>query len=250
MAYQAAGKLPEAITLFEKVRAAEEKKLGANHPSTLPTLNNLAGAYQAAGNLPEAIRLFEQVRAACHKKLGADHPSTLNSMGNLGMAYCVAKQGDKAAPLLKELVAGQRKRSPKEDPRFAGLLAQMALHLLNCEQFATAEEMLRESLAIREKKQPDSWTTFNTMSLLGGALLGQKKYAEAEPLLVKGYEGMKAREKTIPKEAATSLPKALGRLIELYTVLEKPEAVKKYQELRTKYPTAKQPSPMPPEPRK
>src|SRR5262249_21360682 len=32
---------------------------------------------------------------------------------------------------------------------------------------------------------------------LGAALLGQKKYADAEPLLLAGYEGMKQREKTI-----------------------------------------------------
>ena len=30
------------------------------------------------------------------------------------------------------------------------------------------------------------WTTFNTRSMLGGALLGQKRYADAEPLLVFG----------------------------------------------------------------
>jgi hypothetical protein len=57
--------------------------------------------------------------------------------------------------------------------------------------FADAEPLLREFLTICAKQEPDAWTTFNTMSLLGGALLGQKKYADAEPLLVKGYEGMK-----------------------------------------------------------
>ncbi len=36
------------------------------------------------------------------------------------------------------------------------------------------------------------------MSLLGGALLGQGRYAEAEPLVIGGYEGMKAREAKIP----------------------------------------------------
>jgi hypothetical protein len=59
--------------------------------------------------------------------------------------------------------------------------------------------MLRDLLAIRQKQIPDSWLTFNTQSLLGGALLGQKKYVEAEPLLVKGYAGLKTREKTIPQ---------------------------------------------------
>ncbi len=57
-----------------------------------------------------------------------------------------------------------------------------------------AEPLLRECLAIREKALPDNWLTFNTRSMLGGLLLGQKKYEEAEPLLLAGYEGMKERE--------------------------------------------------------
>ncbi|HMO36467.1 MAG TPA: hypothetical protein PKA06_10535 [Gemmatales bacterium] len=96
----------------------------------------------------------------------------------------------------------------------------------------------RECLAIREKKEPEAWTTFNTMSMLGRALLGQKKYAEAEPLLVKGYDRLKAREETIPPQASTRIPEALDRLIELYTATNKPVEAKKYQELRAKYPPA------------
>ena len=46
--------------------------------------------------------------------------------------------------------------------------------------------LLGECLASREKTQPDVWSTFNTKSLQGGALLGQKKYAEAEHLLSAG----------------------------------------------------------------
>ena len=101
--------------------------------------------------------------------------------------------------------------------------------------------MLRDCLAIRQKQIPDSWLTFNTQSLLGGALLGQKKYAEAEPLLVKGYEGMKTREKTIPQHGGGELrlPEALDRLMELYTAINKPDEAKKWQAERAKYPEAK-----------
>jgi hypothetical protein len=98
--------------------------------------------------------------------------------------------------------------------------------------------VLRDCLAIRQKQTPDNWRTFNTQSLLGGALLGQKKYAEAESLLVKGYEGMKTREKTIPKQGGGELriPEALDRLIELYTAINQPDEAKKWQTERAKYP--------------
>jgi hypothetical protein len=107
--------------------------------------------------------------------------------------------------------------------------------------FTEAEPLLRECLAIREKTMPDDWTTFNTRRMLGSALLGQKKYVEAEPLLLKGYEGMKEREKSIPKSggAEKRTPEALGALIELYTATNKPEEVKKWRAERVKYPAGK-----------
>jgi hypothetical protein len=100
--------------------------------------------------------------------------------------------------------------------------------------------LLREGLAIREQQEPDDWRRFNTQSLLGGALSGPKKYADAEPLL-KGYERMKQREKTIPPQGAIRLPEAPDRLIELYTATNKPDEVKKWRAERAKCPTVAPP---------
>ncbi len=36
------------------------------------------------------------------------------------------------------------------------------------------------------------------MSQLGAALVGQGRHAEAEPFLLRGYEGMKVREANMP----------------------------------------------------
>ena len=91
------------------------------------------------------------------------------------------------------------------------------------------------------KNQPDAWTTFDAQSLLGGALLGQKKYAEAGPLLLKGYEGMKARAKAIPPQGGTRIPEALDRLIELSAATNKPDEAKLWQAERAKYPTVAPP---------
>ncbi len=52
--------------------------------------------------------------------------------------------------------------------------------------------------------------------MLGAVLLGQKKHAEAEPLLRKGYEGMKRREAKIAPQEKIRLAEAAERLIALY----------------------------------
>jgi eukaryotic-like serine/threonine-protein kinase len=153
--------------------------------------------------------------------------------------YVKAGRTKDAATLIDQMLADARKLFPKDSPLLAERLAQFGLTLLRARGFAEAEPLLRECLAIRLKKAPDAWNTFNTQSLLGGALLGQKKYAEAEPLLVKGYQGMKAREKTIPPQANTRIPEALDRFIELYTATNKPEEVKKWRAERAKYPQGK-----------
>ena len=94
---------------------------------------------------------------------------------------------------------------------------------------AEAELKLRECLTIRQKIQPDDWTTFDTESILGEALLDQKKFADAEPLLLSGYEGMKQREDTIPSQDKPHLTQALERLVRLYEAWGKPDKAAKWR---------------------
>lgn len=83
--------------------------------------------------------------------------------------------------------------------------------------------MLRECLAIREKALSDDWRRFDGMALLGGCLLGKKKYTEAEPLLIQGYEGLKAREAKIPNRVKPDLAEAAEWIIRLYEARDRPE---------------------------
>jgi eukaryotic-like serine/threonine-protein kinase len=236
-AYQDTGRLPEATVLYQQVLDAKVKKLGANHPDTLITLNNLAAAYWESKQLDKSVPLFEELLTHSEKEFGRNHVNTKRKMANLGInyrdagrltealplleeayqsshrqpllhfvgpalleAYVRARKRDEAAKLAAELLADNRRDLPKDSPQLAGALAFFGLSLLTCEAFAEAEPLLRECLAIREKKEPEDWRTFNTQSMLGGALLGQKKYADAEPLLLKGYEGM---SQTVSKAASS-----------------------------------------------
>jgi hypothetical protein len=87
---------------------------------------------------------------------------------------------------------------------------------LRADRYADAEAVLRDCLKVRQARQPDAWTTFHTRSLLGGALLGEKQYAEAEPLLLSGYDGLKQREAKIPPRNQGVLGEALERVVKLY----------------------------------
>jgi hypothetical protein len=82
---------------------------------------------------------------------------------------------------------------------------------------------------LREDHQPDDWTTFNAQSMLGCALLGQKNYPEAEPLLKGGYEAMQQREAKIHPQGRSRLTEALERLVPLYEAWGKKDEAAKWR---------------------
>jgi len=90
--------------------------------------------------------------------------------------------------------------------------------------------LARECLLLREIQIPDDWRTFNTRSMLGGSLLGQKKYADAEPLLLSGYEGMKQREDKIPPDGKPRLKEALQRLVQFYEATSQPDKAAEWKQ--------------------
>ena len=104
-AYESAGRLDEAITLYEQVLADRVRLLGPDHPQTLTSRNNLAYAYRSAGRLDQAIPLYEEVLADRVRLLGDDHPQTLTSRNNLAYAYRSAGRLDQAIPLYEEVLA-------------------------------------------------------------------------------------------------------------------------------------------------
>ena len=106
-AYLAAGRVAEAIELFEQTLSVQQRLLGPDDPETLTSQNNLASAYQDAGRTDEAIRLYELNLEVRERLLGPDDPSTLNSRGNLAAAYLAAGQAAEAIPLLEQTLASR-----------------------------------------------------------------------------------------------------------------------------------------------
>jgi serine/threonine protein kinase len=214
--YQDTKQLAKALPLLEQVSAKLKDRLGPDHPDTLLSMGNLADAYDEAGQLTRALPLYEDTLARMQAKLGSDHLHTLTTAAKLARTYLEAKEPKKALPLFRAVLAAQKKRLGRDNPGLAYFEAYIATDLLKYSQPAAAEPILRECLTICQKKLPDHWHTFSAQALLGVALLGQKKYQEAEPLLLKGYEGMKQREAQMPPSARRILTGTLQKLVQLY----------------------------------
>jgi hypothetical protein len=70
--------------------------------------------------------------------------------------------------------------------------------------------------------------------MLGGALLGQEKHAEAEPHLVAGYQGMKTFEndpgrKSSRRSDALHRTEALEHLVRLYEATNNPDEAARWR---------------------
>src|SRR5205814_1049275 len=72
------------------------------------------------------------------------------------------------------------------------------------DKFAAAEAPLRDGLKICQEQLPNAQFRYDTESLLGASLAGQKKFAEAEPLLVHAVEGFQALKATTSPLAAAA----------------------------------------------
>ena len=60
-----------------------EQQLGADHPHTASSLNNLALLYQSQGRYSEAEHFYLRALAIFEVSLGIDHPNTKTCHDNL-----------------------------------------------------------------------------------------------------------------------------------------------------------------------
>ncbi|KAH9204601.1 hypothetical protein DL95DRAFT_319129 [Leptodontidium sp. 2 PMI_412] len=70
------GRWEEAERLELEVIETSKTKLGANHPSTLTSINNLAFTWKSQGHVDNAINLIEECVMLRTQMIGINHPNT------------------------------------------------------------------------------------------------------------------------------------------------------------------------------
>jgi serine/threonine protein kinase/tetratricopeptide (TPR) repeat protein len=214
-AYRDAGQLARALPLHERNLALAVAKLGEEYPDTIHYRVHLAVARRENGDVTKALPTLETAVGQAQRRFGEAHPDTLVITQYWCDALEQAKDLDRAVKGRQSVLAIERQRG-KDDPRLAAALAKVGQTFLAAGRAAEAEGPLREALTIQERLESDRWTTFDTRSMLGGALSRQKKYADAAPLLLAGHEGLKQRSARIPAPQKRCLTEAVERLVQHY----------------------------------
>jgi tetratricopeptide (TPR) repeat protein len=220
--YCSQGKYAQAEALYRQVLEIRRRVLGPEHPHTLSSMSGLAIAYYSQGKYAQAEALFAHTLDASRRVLGLEHPKTCDFLADLVSMYQQQGKYGLAETNATQALAGRRHALGSEHPDTMASAADLALVYLSQGKFAASEPLAREALEFDRKKQPEDWQRFRAESLLGASLAGQKKYAEAEPLLLEGYQGMVARKGRIGVPDWYHLDRAREWLVQLYEAWGKP----------------------------
>ncbi len=234
----AQSRLAEAEKEAREVIAVRMRLLGGAHPDTLATQNLLA-VVSIARNDPT---LFDEVEAmltrsipAAERTLGPTHPLTANLTANAVGVYLSRSKHAESLPLLWKLTSRglmsdtipsvlrtmrlSQQTFLLSDPRRdweTRLLAAWAQ--MEGRRHSEAEKEFRAFLAAKAFTEAD-WQHHAAGSLLGDCLTRQKKFADAEPLLLASQEGL-VRSKGCPPDRVAE---GRARLARLYDAWGKPE---------------------------
>jgi serine/threonine protein kinase len=223
------GKFSAAEALHREALAIQKKLAGAEDSRVTGSLDFLAQALAGLRKFEEAEALQREALAMAKKLLGSEHVYSADILNHLARTLQQEDKLPEAEILFREALAVRKKLLDSEHPDVTESLGDLARVLLLQERFIEAEALARECLAIREKRPSRDWETFEARSLLGGSLVGEKKYAEAEPLLLAGYKGMKERAEKIPARDKRRLNDVLRYLVRLYHATGKPEEAAKWE---------------------
>jgi tetratricopeptide (TPR) repeat protein len=255
----------ESIALRQQALESKRAVLGRDHPETRACVSLLAGAYEFDGQLEASARLFEQLLEQNRTLEGPTHPATLGAMDQLAWLYgCMGRLRESLAlyekffalrntgfgrdhafqryvmvcqwagkydQVDKPLHEAVKLRNPDHGSfgdriDTSNVLGFLALNLLLQGRYDEAEPIAREAVAMKRTPAEPKFPYW--VSVLGAVFLGQKKYAEAEPLLLKGYEGMKqAPLDLIARRLSTEVA---GWIVRLYEETNEPEKAREWRE--------------------
>ena len=228
-AFYQAGRAEDAIPLQEKVLEQLTTDLGPDHLRTMIAVDNLGASYFDVGRVAEAIAMQEKNVTRYMATLGPEHPDTVIARYNLGAAYPKAGRQGEAIAVLREVIPAAVKAFGPAHPNTVRITNRLGRLYEQAGRWADGESLYRELMAMFESGQPDHWGTFQARSVRGACLVGLKRFNEAEPLVVSGYEGMKAREAQLRPLERSSLADAAMRVVQLYEAWGKPEKAEEWR---------------------
>lgn len=232
------GDLAGAEPLLRQVLALNRKTRGEAHPNTGTTLHDLGLIAAARGDYASAQSLFRQAMDTHQKALGDNHPYVAITLNSLSRVWLAQGRYAEAASALERALEIVRPALGSDHQLVAIYTINLAAVNLALKEPAAAEALVREGLRVRlqapglvpgrRRTYPeDDWSIGATKSLLGASLVAQRRYSEAEAVLLDARRGLEAT----PSPPARDVRATINRLVELYDAWGKPDRAAVYRAL-------------------
>ncbi len=226
--YQNEGKLAQTEAMMKRELASRRKVLGPDHPQTYESINNLGVLYIRMGKYSDAEPYLLQHPDYSRSHPGLDNDVTSTALNNLGLLYINQKRYDQAARMLTDAVNRRKQALGAEHPRTLVSMSNWRWPRRGWERLGESITALNRQIleARRRVLGPGHPSTLRTMQNLGGALITDSQYAEAEVLLVSAWEAASRQASLDPDEARSMARK----LVDLYTQWGKPGKAREWQQ--------------------
>ena len=232
------GDLPAAETLLRQCLATNIKTRGADHPNTAASLHDLALISATRGDHRAAESQLRQVLAMQRKSLGERHPIVATTLNSLSHVLLDQRRHDEAAAALQEASDIARAALGNDHQLVAIYTINLAAVQLARKAPEAAEALLRDGLRIRghapglvpsrrRTLRQDDWSLGAARSLLGAALVAQRRYTEAEAALLEARRELES----LPASGGADMNATITRLVELYTAWGRPDRVAAHRAL-------------------
>jgi tetratricopeptide (TPR) repeat protein len=179
-AYRDAGKIDEAISIYEQVRAAQQQSIGESDPAYWATCNNLGLAYRTNGDVDKALAVLEHAAKLETTARGTDNPVTLATRNQIGATLLAANRVDEAIRELESVRDAQATQMPASDPTALSTLYNLGMAYRVAGRNDDAVVLLQGVHTARSGRYgADHPETLETLNELIVALTNRRSFAEA-----------------------------------------------------------------------
>jgi tetratricopeptide (TPR) repeat protein len=171
----------------------KKRSLGAEHHSTLGSLNNLGRLLNYMGSYEEAELLYRHALEGCEKVLGLEHPQTQGILQNFG--NMLHKKGDFYGCILlyRSALKGCEKFLGLGHPQTQRTLRTMGTLLLQQRDYDGAETLFRRALEDQEKVLGAEHRATLTSALRLAKMVKFRGKANEAVELLRRYYGVSAK---------------------------------------------------------
>lgn len=105
--HQLRDRFPDAATLYRQALTLQRRHLGADHPHTLATLNNLALLYDLMGQIEQAEVIYRRLIQHGDRQFGPNSAHLVSHRQNLAFIYFCLGEDAKAEQLYQQVLVHQ-----------------------------------------------------------------------------------------------------------------------------------------------